>query len=151
MRSYLQVRETLELKALELAKPHLVREDLEEMLAGNQSMDYSDPARLDNRLHEYIVEKSGNHYIRDFFRQHVSVYYRALFDYAAPETSVVAEMAGQHSRILEALIARTWTHARLALMEHIQSQERVLARLLTIVDKKESPSRQRRGKTARSS
>lgn len=148
MRAYLQVRETLELKALDLAKPHLVREDLEQMLAANQS---GDMAALDNRLHEYIIEKSGNHYIRDFFHQHVAAYYRTLFDYAAPETSVVVEMVAQHRRILDALIARAWTRARLALTEHIQSQERVLGRLLTLVDGKKSPSRHARGKSARSS
>lgn len=148
MRAYLQIRETLELKALDLAKPHLVREDLEQMLATNQS---GDMAALDNRLHEYIIEKSGNHYIRDFFRQHVATYYRTLFDYAAPETSVAIEMGTQHRRILDALIARAWIRARLALAEHIQSQERVLGRLLTLVDGKKNPSRQSRGKSARSS
>lgn len=134
MRAYLQVRETLELKALDLAKTHMVRDDLEHMLTAHQASDGSDPSILDNRLHEYIIEKSGNHYIQDFFRQHVAAYYRSLFDYAAPEASVVAEMAAQHHHILEALIARAWKRARLALSEHIQSQERVLSQLLTLVD-----------------
>jgi DNA-binding GntR family transcriptional regulator len=151
MRAYLQIRETLELKALDLAKSHLVRDDLMQMLAGNQPDNYIDSSALDNRLHDYIIEKSGNHYIRDFFRQYVAMYYRTLFHYAAPETSVVMEMAAQHRRILEALIARSWNHARLALKEHIQSQERVLGRLLALVDGKESPSRRQRGKPARSS
>lgn len=148
MQAYLQVRETLELKALDLARPHLVREHLVQMLAANQPDGTAAP---DNRLHEYIIEKSGNHYIRDFFRQHVATYYRTLFDYAAPETSVVVEMAEQHTRILDALIARAWTRARVALAEHIQSQERVLGRLLTLVDGKKGPSRHSRGKSARSS
>lgn len=148
MQAYLQVRETLELKALDLARPHLVREHLVQMLAANQSDGTAAP---DNRLHEYIIEKSGNHYIRDFFRQYVATYYRTLFDYAAPETSVVAEMAEQHNRILNALIARAWTRARLALAEHIQSQERVLGRLLTLVDGKKSPSRHSHRKLGRSS
>ncbi len=150
VRAYLQVREILELKALDLAKPHLMREDLEQMLAGNRSNGDNNPAKLDNRLHEYIIEKSGNHYIRDFFRQYVAAYYRTLFDYAAPEASVVVEMAAQHCHILDALIARAWTRARTALAEHIQSQECVLGQLLRLVDGKEVTSRSHRAKPVRS-
>lgn len=145
VRAYLQVRETLELKAMDLARPHLVRADLEQMLAGNQPSNNSS-AELDNRLHGYIIEKSGNHYIRDFFRQYVSAYYRTLFDYAAPEASVVGEMADQHCRILNALITRAWIRARDALVEHIQSQEHVLSDLLRLVDGKETVARSPRAK-----
>ncbi len=151
MRAYLQVRETLELKALDLAKTQLVREDLEQMLAANQASGCRDRSLLDNRLHEYVIEKSGNHYIRDFFRQHVATYYRSLFDYAAPAASVVAEMAGQHRCILEALIARAWKHARLALSEHIRSQERVLSQLLPFVDSKRDKNRRDRSRAKSSS
>lgn len=151
VRAYLQVREALELLAMDLAKTHLNREDLERMLAGNRQSDCHDLSGLDNRLHEYIVEKSGNHYIRDFFRQHVAVYYRSLFDYAAPETSVVVEMAAQHRRILEALIGRAWNRARLAMKEHIRSQERVLTQLLTLVGQERDKSRPHRRKAISSS
>ena len=150
VRAYLEVRKTLELKALELAKPHLVREDLEPMLAGNQPNGQNNPGMLDNRLHEYIIEKSGNHYIRDFFRQHVAAYYRTLFDYAAPEASVVVEMAAQHRRILDALMTRAWTRARTALTEHIESQERVLTQLLTLVESGKTPPRGRKARSSRS-
>jgi len=150
VRAYLQVREILELKALDLAKPHLVREDLEQMLAGNRSNNHDSPAKLDNRLHEYIIEKSGNHYIRDFFRQYVAAYYRTLFDYAAPEASVVVEMAAQHCHILDALIARAWARARTALAEHIESQERVLGQLLGLTGHKKAAGRSQRAKPVRS-
>lgn len=151
MHAYLQIRETLELKALDLAKTRLVREDLEQMLAANQAGDNNNRSILDNRLHEYIIEKSGNHYIQDFFRQYVGAYYRSLFDYAAPEASVVTEMAAQHHQILEALIARAWRRARLALSEHIRSQERVLCQLLTLADGGGDKGRPRRSKTRSSS
>lgn len=150
VRAYLQVRETLELKAMDLAKPHLIREDLEQMLAGNQPNGNNGPTRLDNRLHEYIIEKSANPYIRDFFRQYVAAYYRTLFDYAAPEASVMVEMADQHCRILNALITRAWVRARAALVEHIQSQELVLSQLLRLVDGQEAVTRSHRAKPGRS-
>jgi len=130
MRAYLEIREALELKALDLARPHIQREDLIRMLEGNPERKKGAFPRLDNRLHRYLIEKSQNRYIREFFRQYVSIYYTALFDYAAPEVSVVTQMARQHRRILESLLSRAWARARQALVEHIQAQGRVLKKLL---------------------
>ena len=129
VRAYLEVRETLELKALDLARPHLVRDDLRRMLEGNPAPKAGQPARLDNHLHQYLIDKSGNRYIRDFFRQYVALYYTMLFDYAAPEAKVVSDMARQHRQILRALIRSDWRRARKALANHIRSQGAVLSRL----------------------
>ena len=104
MLAYLEVREILELKALDLARPNLVRCDLERILAGNQTVGKEQSDRLDNCLHDYLVDKSGNRYIRDFFRQHVAMYYTTLFDYATPKASVVAKMADQHCCACQGLI-----------------------------------------------
>jgi DNA-binding GntR family transcriptional regulator len=128
--AYLDVRETLELKALDLARPHIDNADLAPMLEGNAPAGKGQPPRLDNRLHEYLIAKSGNRYIRNFFRQHTATYYTSAFDYAAPEAHVVAEMAAQHRDILEALIGRHWVRAREALALHIRAQRPVLAELL---------------------
>jgi DNA-binding FadR family transcriptional regulator len=85
--------------------------------------------RLDNHLHRYLIEKSGNAYIRDFF-DHSGLYYTMLFDFAAPEASVVSEMAAQHREILTALLAEDWIHAREALARHIRAQVPIVRRLL---------------------
>jgi DNA-binding GntR family transcriptional regulator len=129
LRAYLTVRESLELTALRLARPHLVREDLEDMLRGNAPGDVEGEPRLDNRLHQYLVEKSANRYIRDFFDRY-GRYFTTLFDYAAPETRVAMAMVRQHRAILRALIARDWPLARLELARHIRSQLPILRRLL---------------------
>lgn len=129
LRSYLTVRESLELTALRLARPHLVREDLEGMLRGNVPDSPGGEARLDNRLHQYLIEKSGNPYIKDFFDRH-GHYFTALFDYAAPEARLTIAMARQHRAILRALIARDWPLARLELARHIRAQLSVLRHLL---------------------
>jgi DNA-binding GntR family transcriptional regulator len=134
VQAYLEVREVLELKALDLARPHLVREELEAMLEGNPQLAEGEPPRLDNRLHQYLVAKSGNRYIQRFFRQYTASYYTAVFDYAAPEAHVVAEMALQHRQILEALIAKRWARAREVLAEHIRAQQPVLRNLLGLGD-----------------
>ena len=124
---YLQVREVLELEALELARPHLEASELERMLAGN--LPDGTVARLDNRVHAYLIERAQNQYIRDFFDRH-GTYYTTLFDFAAPETAVAEEMAEQHRIILQALLDGAWRKARHMLREHIQAQQPIVTRLL---------------------
>jgi DNA-binding GntR family transcriptional regulator len=125
--AYLEVREVMELKALELARHRLVADDLKRMLAANAPNGRT--TRLDNRLHRYLVEKAENGYIRDFFDRHAA-YYTTLFDFAAPETHVVAAMARQHRFILCALIDRDWSRARKALARHIRDQRPVVKELM---------------------
>lgn len=132
MLAFLEIRISLELKALELAKSHLVQADLEAMLCGNLPASEGAQARLDNKLHRYLIDKSGNHYLRDFFDRH-GLYFTMLFDYAAPEAHVTAVMARQHRNILRALLARDWPRARKALAHHIRSQRPVLRRLLKLI------------------
>jgi DNA-binding GntR family transcriptional regulator len=127
MVDYLEMREVLELKALSLARPHLVEADLRRMLAGNASR--TSGPRLDNSLHGYLVEKSGNGYLREFFDRN-GTYYTSLLDFAAPETHVVAVMARQHRTILRALIAKDWARARRALALHIRAQRPIVRDLL---------------------
>lgn len=137
MRSYLAVREVLELKALELAEPHLVPADLERMLRGN--LPELGRQRLDNNLHGYLIAKADNAYIADFFKQH-GAYYNMLFDFAAPEVRMVKQMAAQHREILKSLIARDWKGARHALATHIQAQQPILIELLRQLNPNDSSS-----------
>jgi DNA-binding GntR family transcriptional regulator len=118
--AYLEVRETLELKALDLARPRLVRSDLERMLAANEK-------GLDNDLHRYLLEKSRNRYIRDFFDRH-GAYFTTLFD--TMSTGAVREMAEQHRHVLQALLSRDWEGARRALSHHIRCQRPVVRRMM---------------------
>ena len=93
MDAYLVVRESLEVKALELAAGHLDGAEIQSMIAGNSTEAVAAEA-MDNRLHAYFIEQSGNRYIGSFFESH-GRYYNALFDYAALGAEVVAEMAAQ--------------------------------------------------------
>ncbi len=127
MSAFLEIRELLELKALELAIPRLDERELRRMLRGNDARPHL--PRLDNSLHAYLVQTSKNRYIIDFFERH-GAYYATLFDFATPETSVVAEMARQHREILQALIARDWPRARRMLARHIRSQKPIVEELL---------------------
>lgn len=126
--AYLDAREALELKALDLARPHLDPDDLRRMLAGNAPSGDAE-LRLDNQLHAYLVERSGNPYIREFFERH-GPYFSTLLDHAAPAASLSRTMARQHRQILRALLARDWPAARRALARHIRAQRPVVERFL---------------------
>jgi DNA-binding GntR family transcriptional regulator len=126
---FIIVRESLELAALEQARDKLDKEVLGQFLAGNQSKSIGQLGSLNNNLHGYWIQLSENRYIIDFFERQ-AVYYTTLFDFAAPEAHVVAEMADQHCEILQALIHDDWSSAKKALVRHIRSQKPIVQKLL---------------------
>jgi DNA-binding GntR family transcriptional regulator len=129
---FIEVREALELKALEEARPKLQKAVLEQFLEGNRTGGTMQMGALNNNLHSYWIKLSENRYIIDFF-QRQAVYYTTLFDYAAPEAHVVEEMAAQHCEILTALIEDRWTDAKKALVRHIRDQKPIVERLMDSV------------------
>ncbi len=121
--AYLTIRESLELLALELARPRIDFAELEDILENaSHAHDFA--------LHQYLIQTSDNRYIKEFFRLDVARYYTKLLHFAAPEAAVVDEMTEQHKRILTALLERNWERAQQALSEHIRVQKNVLAKLL---------------------
>lgn len=123
VRAYLEVRELLEVKALELAGPRLDRGTLARLLERNR------PSQVDDELHPLLIEGSGNRFIQDFFRRH-GAYYMTLFYFAARGAAVTREMARQHREILARLLARRWDQARDALSRHIRDQGPVLRKMM---------------------
>src|SRR5277367_398275 len=134
MAAYLEVREVLERRALSLARQHLVEADLRRMVAGNAPR--ADGPRIDDSLHGYLVEKSGNAYLREFFDRY-GAYYATLLNFAAPETHVVAAMARQHRKILRALLSKDWPRARRELARHIRAQRPIVRDLLQRIGRNE--------------
>ncbi|MFT5288877.1 MAG: DNA-binding GntR family transcriptional regulator [Planctomycetota bacterium] len=128
MDAYLVVRESLEVKALELARAHLDSTRIQAMIEGNSPGAVA-AASIDNRLHAYFIEQSGNRYIAAFFDSH-GRYYNALFDYAALGAEKLAEMAGQHLDILNHIDCGRWSRAQRALANHIQSQKPVMEAMI---------------------
>jgi DNA-binding GntR family transcriptional regulator len=123
---YLEMRVTLELKAMELAWPRLVDEDLQTMLDGNRLP--AGPGELpesDNRLHAYLIEKSQNAYIADLFDRH-GKYYEALFEWENLDRKAQVQEVRQHREILEALLRRDRRTAEHALVNHICNNHPVL-------------------------
>ena len=129
LQSYLQCREVLELKALDLARPRLERAMLDELLRGNQAPEKDAAAVFDNRLHAYWIKKSENTYIIEFFNAY-GRFFTTLLEDLAPEAAVVAEVAEQHCRILEAVIDHRWPDARRELRRHIRDQAPIAKRAM---------------------
>jgi DNA-binding GntR family transcriptional regulator len=123
---YIDMRITLELKALQLAWPRLVDEDLQGILKGNRlPASFGERPISDNRLHAYMIEKSQNAYIAEFFDRH-GKYYDALFEWENLDRDAQVQEVRHHREILEALLRRDRAAAEHALVNHIRNNHPVL-------------------------
>ena len=124
--AYIDMRVMLELKALELAWSRLVDEELQAILDGNRlPANPSDWPTSDNSLHAYLIEKSKNPYIADFFNRH-GEYYNALFEWENLDREAQVQEVRQHREILAALLGRDRPVAERALVNHIRNNHPVL-------------------------
>ncbi len=118
--AFIEAREALELKALELAWSRLEDDDLRAMCDGNALPETSTGQPVvDNSLHAYLIEKADNQYIGDFFDRH-GKYYEAIFMWELGDRDSAIETVRQHRAVLEALLARDREAARKALIAHIR-------------------------------
>ncbi|MFT5163887.1 MAG: DNA-binding GntR family transcriptional regulator [Alteromonadaceae bacterium] len=129
MLDYLEIREILEIKALNLARPHFRQHELQQMLDGNVSSNDPGSVELDNSLHNYWIDRCDNWYIQDFFSRH-GAFFSALFDYAALGKNIKTEMAQEHRDILQNLVDQNWEGAEQALVNHIHDQNRNVLELV---------------------
>ena len=130
LHEYLAVRELLELKALDLARPNFNAAELQQLLAANQPAKAKKPAQLDLDLHQYWIERCGNYYIQDFFSRHGG-FYNALFNYAVVDSAVKTHMATEHRAIISCLLKNNWSGARKALQSHIRDQHQAVSQAIT--------------------
>jgi DNA-binding GntR family transcriptional regulator len=116
----------LELKALELARPKLVRAELQRMLEANAAPRSPDePARSDESLHDYFITLSGNPHIKDFLARQTSRFYRLLLKWEeACSREITMKVAQEHRDVLTALLENKWRDARRALSVHIRGNNR---------------------------
>jgi DNA-binding GntR family transcriptional regulator len=126
LEAYIDMRVVMELKALELAWPRLVDEELQAILDGNRlPANPNDWPISDNSLHAYLIEKSRNPYIADFFNRH-GEYYNALFEWENLDRAAQVQEVRQHREILDALLRRDRPAAERALANHIRNNHPVL-------------------------
>ena len=80
---------------------------------------------INNSLHNYIIEKSANRYIKDFFEHH-GKYYEILFACEDMDRASAITAVKQHRRILKALLVDNYSQAKQALSRHIHFNHVVL-------------------------
>jgi len=133
LQAFIEVREVLELKALELARPKLDAGELRRMLDLNEPPATAGTSiSVDESLHEHLISTAGNAYIKDFFDRQ-SRYYRLLFEWEDRDQEVAIETMRQHHEILTALLAKNWSSAKKALSHHILDNHPLLGKLRNIL------------------
>lgn len=137
MHNYLDIREMLELKALDLARERFTEEELRQLLKANRPGRGNTESQLDFDLHDYWIERCGNRYIQEFFQRY-SPFYNALFNYAVIDEEVKREMAQEHCEIVECLLAKDWKGARNALSAHIREQREAVSRMIEFLNDKQT-------------
>jgi DNA-binding GntR family transcriptional regulator len=76
-------------------------------------------------LHGYLIEKSKNPFISDFFDRH-GKYYNVLFEWESLDRETQIQEVRQHREILESLLRRDRPAAEHALVNHIRNNHPVL-------------------------
>lgn len=129
LQAFIEVREVLELKALELARPKLDASELQRMLDLNVPPSSSGRSlSVDESLHEYLINTAGNPYIKDFFNRQ-GRYYRLLFEWEDHDNAVAIETMRQHHQILTELLKKNWSAARKSLSRHILDNHPILSQI----------------------
>ncbi len=121
LQEFNEAREALELKALDLAWERLDHQHIQIL------HDANDGTQVDESLHEYIIQRSGNRYIQDFFERHAR-YYRLLFRWEDQDATVASDTIRQHQQILLAILNQDRETARIALSRHILHNNPLLVR-----------------------
>jgi DNA-binding GntR family transcriptional regulator len=135
LQSFIEVREVMELKALELAQSKLSKPEakhrLQEIKASNQILkNRKVKVKIDNSLHQYLLELAGNPYLDDFFQRH-GKYYSILFEWEGGNENAAIQAVHQHHAIIDALIDEDWALARTELSEHLRTNHPVLQEIRT--------------------
>jgi len=129
LKAYCEIREALELKALDLAFPKVDPNVLRQMLDANAYPKTPQEApRIDESLHAYLITLSGNAYIKDFFARQ-GRYFGLLFLWEDRDREAALETVRQHHEILKGLLNRDLRAAREALSFHILNNHPVLSRI----------------------
>ena len=139
MDAFIEVREVMELKALDLAKTKLgspeSQRKLRQIKENNQlAKGKKGQAKIDNTLHAYLIDLAANPYINDFFNRH-GRYFTILFNWEGENEKAASEAVTQHHEIIDALLAQNWSLAKKRLSHHLHSNHPVLRNLRGIKNK----------------
>jgi DNA-binding GntR family transcriptional regulator len=126
---FAEAREMMEVGALRLSQVRLVEEDLLAIRDRNVlSKAEGKMPRVDNSLHDYLILKSQNLFIKDFFDRYRR-YYDVLHRWELRDHAAAMESVRQHRQLAEALIRRDWSEAERILVQHIHHSQAGIQKL----------------------
>jgi DNA-binding GntR family transcriptional regulator len=129
LQAYVEVREALELKALHLAFPKVEAAPLQQMLEANRlPRTATELPVIDESLHKYLIELSGNRYIKDFFAKQ-GRYFGLLFEWEDHDRETAIETVRQHHAILTNLLNGDEKGTQAALSYHILNNHPILSQI----------------------
>ena len=133
LQAFLEVREAMELKALELARSKLTSSEAKVKLRQIKSSNkiyQNGKVRviIDNSLHQYLIELAANPYIDDFFQRH-GKYYSILFKWEGGDEKAGIQAVKQHHAIIDALLKEDWKVAVKELSVHLHTNHPVLQKI----------------------
>lgn len=117
--SYLDVRQTLELLAMELSKDKFEDSKLRELLELNTPDGGTKLKSIDNSLHMYWVTLSNNRYIMEFIKRH-QTYYDLLLTHTVLTPAHIKQSQESHCKILHAMLNKNWAMVSKLLVEDIR-------------------------------
>ena len=127
---FIEVRESLEIKALRLAWDRIDREQFATFLDGNAA-----PAsprgkhKLDNGFHGEIIRRANNKYISEFFDRH-GRFFDIVFQWEAHDSAAATQAVQQHRAIVRAILDRDMPKSEAALVDHIRHNHPILTDIL---------------------
>ena len=133
LQAFIEIREVMELKALDLGKAKLstaeAKKELVRIRKSNQApIEQGGAVSIDNSLHQYLLKLANNPYLNDFFDRH-GKYYSILFEWEGEDRKAATEAVAQHHGIIDALLEENWPLAKKRLSYHLHENHPVLSNL----------------------
>lgn len=129
LKDVLEIREALEELAMELACKRMTKEQLQELrkeeklLSSKENSDNAfELSDIDEKFHELIYQSTGNERLIQMLANLREQMYRYRLEYMKAKDKRKKLMA-EHARIIKAIEAGNAAEGRLAIREHIASQE----------------------------
>lgn len=130
LKDVLEVRRSLDVLSVELACERITREGMEELLSAceefeqaTKGKDASIIAKADVKLHDIIVEATGNQRLKQLVNNLSEQMYRYRFVYIKDE-SQHDKLIAEHREIYEGILERNKEKAAAAARLHIDNQEK---------------------------
>ena len=130
LQSFIEVREVMELKALDLARAKLCKPEAKTKLlkiksSNKVSRNGKVKVSIDNSLHQFLLELANNTYLQDFFDRH-GKYFSILFKWEGENPEAAKQAVAQHHDIIDALLDENWALAKKHLSHHLRKNHPVL-------------------------